>query len=202
MFITFEGIEGSGKSTLRAAIDAALRAQGHRTLLVREPGGTPASEAIRAIVLDPALPVSAMTEALLMNAARAELVAEVIRPALERGDVVLCDRYVHSSVAYQGYGRGLPLEVVRSVCEAATGGLMPDLTLLVDISCETSRRRLAERGTPRDRMELTDGGFHQRIREGYLKMARTDPRIVVIDGERSAPEVEDAALAALSAIVA
>lgn len=202
VFISFEGIEGSGKSTLMAAVDHALRAQGHQTLLTREPGGTPAGDAVRKIFLDPQLRVNALTETLLVNASRAQLVADVIRPALERGVVVLCDRYVHSTLAYQGYGRGLPLDMVREICNAATGRLMPDLTLLVDVSYETSRRRLASRGDGHDRVELEQDAFHRRVRDGFLELGKHDPLVVLIDGERPPDEVADAAMAALSAVIA
>lgn len=203
MFISFEGIEASGKSTLMAAIERALRAEGHDLVVTREPGGTPAGDSLRRILLDEPFSVTPVSEMLMMNASRSQLVAEVIRPALERGSVVLCDRYVHSSLAYQGYGRGLPLELVRTVCDAATGGLMPDLTLLVDISPETSRKRLAARGDGRhDRLEREDDAFHRRVREGYLDLARHDERLVAVDGERTPEEVADAAMAALSAVLA
>ena len=202
MFISFEGIEASGKSTLMAAVDHALRAEGHRTLLTREPGGTPAGDAVRKIFLQPGLRIDALTETMLINASRAQLVDEVIRPALERGVVVLCDRYVHSTLAYQGYGRGVPIDLVRRICDAATGGLMPDLTLLVDISCETSRKRLASRGGGHDRVEQEDGGFHGRVRDGFLELGSRDPLVVTIDGERAAEAVIDAAMAALSAVIA
>lgn len=203
MFITFEGIEASGKSTLLASVERALRGLGHRTLVTREPGGTPAGDAVRAIVLEQtALHVAPMTELMLMNASRAQLVAEVIRPALAQDVIVLCDRYADSSIAYQGYGRQLPLDLVRDVCNAATGGLQPDLTLLVDISVETSRRRLASRGNGRDRLEREELEFHRRIREGYLEMGRHEPRFVVLEGEREPEEVANAAMAALSALIA
>lgn len=202
MFITFEGIEGSGKSTLMAAIERALRAEGHEVVTAREPGGTPSGDAVRKIFLEPALSVNAMAEMLLINASRSQLVADVIRPALARGAVVLCDRYVDSSLAYQGYGRRLSLDFVRTVCDAATGGLVPDLTLLVDISPETSRERVSARGAGHDRMEREDEAFHARVREGYLEIARRDPRFVVLEGERAPEMVADAAMAALSAILA
>ena len=202
MFITFEGIEGSGKSTLMASIDHALRAQGQETLVTREPGGTPTGDAVREIFLEkPHLKIDPVAEALLINASRAQHVADVIRPALARGVVVLCDRYIDSSVAYQGYGRGVPLDLVRQICNAATGGLLPDLTLLVDVSVETSHARLAARGNGRDRMEREDADFHRRIREGYLEIGKHEPRVVTLDGERSPEEVADAALAALAAVM-
>lgn len=202
MFISFEGIEGSGKSTVMAAIERALRAEGHEVVVAREPGGTPVGDAVRAIYLQPGMNVHPLTEMLLINSSRAQLVADVVRPAVARGAVVLCDRYVHSTIAYQGYGRGLPLDVVRSVCDAATGGLMPDLTLLIDVSTETSHNRLSTRGGGRDRVEQEEEAFHRRVRDGYLEIAKRDERVVCLNGERAPEEVTDAALAALSAVLA
>ena len=202
MFISFEGIEGSGKSTLMAAVERALRAEGREVVVTREPGGTPAGDAVREIFLQPNLSIHPLAETLLINASRAQLLADVIRPALQRGAVVLCDRYVHSTLAYQGYGRGLALDMVRSICDAATGGLMPDLTVLVDISYEVSQRRLTTRGDGADRVEQENADFHRRIREGFLEMAGRDPRMVVVNGELSSQEVLDAAMAALSEVLA
>lgn len=202
MFISFEGIEASGKSTLMAAVERALRAEGHEVVVTREPGGTPVGDALRQILLNAQHAVTPVSELFMMNASRSQLVTEVIRPAIDRGAVVLCDRYMHSSLAYQGYGRGLPLDLVRSACDAATGALMPDLVLLVDISPETSRKRLASRGNSHDRLEREDDAFHRRVREGYLEIARHEERVVAIDGERAPEEVADAAMAALSAVLA
>lgn len=202
MFISFEGIEGSGKSTVMSAVERALRAEGLEVVVAHEPGGTPVGDAAREILLHKRdLAIGPLAELMLMNASRAQLVADVISPALDRGAVVLCDRYMHSSLAYQGYGRGVPLGVVRAVCDAATGSVMPDLVLLIDISYETSRARISERGRDRDRMEREEEAFHRRIRDGYLEIARHDERVVRIDGERTREEVADAALAALSAVV-
>ena len=201
MFISFEGIEASGKSTLMAAVERALRAEGHDVVVTREPGGTPIGDALRQILLNDPFSVTPLSELLMMNASRSQLVSEVIRPALARGAVVLCDRYMHSSLAYQGYGRELPIDFVRAVCNAATGGTMPDLVLLVDISPETSRKRLASRGDGHDRFEREDDAFHVRVREGYLEIARTEERVVAIDGERAPEEVADAAMAALSTVL-
>lgn len=202
MFISFEGIEGSGKSTVMALLERALRAQGREVVVTREPGGTPVGDAAREILLHKRdMAIGPLAELMLMNASRAQLVADVIRPALDRGAVVLCDRYMHSSLAYQGYGRGLPQETVQAVCDAATGGLMPDLVLLIDVSYETSRERLSDRGESHDRMEREEEAFHRRIREGYLAIAKRDERVVRIDGERAPEEVADAALAALSAVI-
>jgi dTMP kinase len=185
-----------------AAVERAMRAEGSDVVVTREPGGTPVGDAAREILLHKRdLAISPLAELMLMNASRAQLVQDVIRPALSRGAVVLCDRYMHSSLAYQGYGRGVPLDTVRSVCDAATGGLMPDLTLLIDISYETSRARISTRGRVHDRMEQQEEAFHRRVRDGYLEIATHDERVVRIDGERTPEEVADAALAALSAVV-
>lgn len=203
MFISFEGIEGSGKSTVLTAVQRALLAEGHEVVVTREPGGTPLGDAVRDLVLHRrGAPVSALTELFLMNTSRAQLVAQVVRPALERGAVVLCDRYTHSSLAYQGYGRGLSLDLVRSICDAATGGLPPDLTLLIDISYETSRARISSRGAEHDRMEVEEEAFHRRVRAGYLQIAAHDERVIRIDGERPLDAVTDAALSALSMVMA
>ena len=201
MFISFEGIEGSGKSTLMGAIDRALRAQGRETVMTREPGGSPFGDTVRGIFLKPGLTINPLAEVLLVNASRAQLVREVIFPALEQGHVVLSDRFVHSTLAYQGYGRGLSLELVQTICNIATGGLAPDITLLVDVSCETSRNRLALRSDRRDRLEHEDEAFHRRVREGYLELGKRDAKIITIDGERPMDDVVDAAMAALSAVI-
>ena len=201
MFISFEGIEGSGKSTLMAAIERALRDSGHAVISAREPGGTPLGDAVRGIFLRPGLVVDALAETLLINASRAQLVSSVIEPALARGTDVLCDRYVHSTLAYQGFGRGLSLEQIRGICDAATHGVMPDLTLLVDIDLETSARRVAARGDGADRLEREAAAFHRRVREGFLELARRDPRVVLLDGLRSPEELLDYAMAAISAVM-
>ncbi|HVA32933.1 MAG TPA: dTMP kinase [Candidatus Baltobacteraceae bacterium] len=181
MFVTIEGIEGSGKSTLLAGLAGALRSEGCEPLMTREPGGTPVGDAIRGIFLDRSIAISPLTEALLVNAARAEHVAGTIRPALAAGTVVLCDRFVDSTLAYQGYGRGLDLELLRRLCSIATGGLEPDLTLLIDVSVGVSRDRTRAR-VHADRVESEDDAFHQRVRAGFLELARTSPRHHVLDG--------------------
>lgn len=166
-------------------------------LVTREPGGTPAGDAIRRVFIEPHFELGAMAETLLVNASRAQLVADVIRPALEAQRLVLCDRYVHSSLAYQGYGREQPIESVRAICNAATGGLMPDLTVLIDVSYETSRKRLHARGNVDDRLEKMEEAFHRRARAGFLELAKSDPRMVVIDGERGEEHVYKDAMEAI-----
>lgn len=199
MFVAVEGIEACGKSTLLAGIAHAACAGGDEPVVTREPGGTPAGDAMRAIFISPQIHLTPAAELMLINASRAQLCDDVIRPALQQGKTVLCDRYVYSTLAYQGYGRGLPLETVRAACEAATRGLMPDIAFFVDVAVATSRRRVASRGNALDRLEREADAFYERVRAGFIELARTDPRLIRLDGERGEEEVLDAALAALSA---
>jgi dTMP kinase len=192
-FITFEGVEGSGKSTLQRRLAEALTACGHAVLCVREPGGTAVGERIRDVVLDAAEHgrVEAWTELFLMLAARAQIVRERIVPALESDQIVLCDRYMDASVAYQGGGRGLGAEVVQRLNRLATGELPPDLTFLVDLDPELGQRRLQH---PPDRMEKEDLSFHEAVRRTYLQLAAAEPdRFCVLDGRLSPAELADAA---------
>ncbi len=164
----------------------------------REPGGTMLGNRLREIFVDPASgKIDPLAEALLLNASRAQLLAEVIRPALEAGKWVLCDRYAHATLAYQGYGRGVDLELLRTVTSVATKGLAPDVVLLVDVPEEISRQRVLARarasGVPADRVEREDGAFHRRVREGYLALAREDDRMVILDGTQSVEELLDRA---------
>jgi len=190
-FITFEGIEGCGKSTQIERLKRHLEQQGHRIDAMREPGGTAISEAIRAILLDPANTAMApTTELLLYESARAQLVAERIRPALEAGSVVLCDRFCDSTMAYQGGGRGLPMEVLRSLHDIATGSLWPHLSLFIDVPVEMGLKRTRGAGEL-DRIEMEGTAFHERVREGFITLARTEPnRIVTINGSATPDEVE------------
>ncbi len=187
-FVVVEGIECSGKSTLLRSLAERLRSEGGDVLVTREPGGTPLGEAVRAIALDRSIVAGAMAEALLMNAARAQHVAAAIRPALEAGRTVLCDRYVDSTLAYQGYGRGLDVNVLRALCDAATGALAPDVTLLVDVPVSVSRERMRLRGIAADRMEVEDDAFHERVRHGYLALAKRGGGYV-LDGTLDAGDV-------------
>jgi dTMP kinase len=181
MFVVLEGIEGSGKSTLLLGLAKRLRSEGNDVLETREPGGTPVGDAIRRIFLDYALVIEALTESFLVNAARAQHVSEVIRPALARGDLVLCDRFTDSTLAYQGYGRCLNIESLRSVCAIATGGLEPDFVLLLDVPVGIARARLRERSKSLDRIESEHDGFHERVRQGFLELAKNSPRHRVLD---------------------
>lgn len=191
LFVTFEGGEGSGKSTQIARLAERLRGRGIEPLLTREPGGTPFGERVRALLLDPAERPGALAEAFLMEAARAELVAHVIRPALAANGVVLCDRYDDSTLAYQGGGRGLDDAMLRTLNHAATGGLTPDLTLLFDLdpAAGLSRREAAEGAT--NRLDREPPEFHARVRERYLELAKSEPgRWRVLDASRSADDLQ------------
>ena len=187
MFIVFEGGEGAGKSTQSAALADHLAQRGHAVTCTREPGGTPAAEAIRAVLLDPAnAGLDDRAEALLFAAARGEHVARVIRPALDRGDVVVCDRFMDSSVAYQGIARGLGRERVADLSLWATGGLRPDLTVLLDVDPALGLARLEGP----DRLEAEPLEWHQRVRAGFREIAADDPqRYLVLDGSRPAEDL-------------
>ena len=194
-FITFEGGEGCGKSTQVRRLKEALEAEGHEVLLTREPGGTRLSELIRGLLKDEREdPPCDRAELLLFLAARAQLVRSVIRPALDAGTWVVSDRFSDSTFAYQGYGRGLPLDVLRLANDFACEGLKPDLTVLLDVDTETSRARLRKReaatNTTADRIEQAGDAFHARLRQGFLEMAAQEPnRIVTIDASGTPDEV-------------
>jgi dTMP kinase len=181
MFVVIEGVEGSGKSTLLAKLGERLRSEGHDVTVTREPGGTPVGDAIRRVFLDFALVIQPLTEGFLVNAARAQHVSEVIRPALALGSIVLCDRYTDSTVAYQGYGREGDLRLLRLLCESAIGGLQPDLVLLLDLPVNVARARLRERSRSLDRIESEGEGFHERVRQGFLALAESSPHHRVLD---------------------
>jgi dTMP kinase len=178
-FIAFEGGEGAGKSTQEAMLATALGERGLTVIRTREPGGTPAGERIREILLSPEFEgLDPRAEALLFAAARGEHVARVIRPALERGDVVICDRYLDSSVAYQGYGRELGPRRVRDLSLWATGELVPDLTIVLDIDPEVGLSRFAQR----DRLEAEPLRYHQEVRAAFLALAEAEPeRYLVVN---------------------
>ncbi|MBV8643592.1 MAG: dTMP kinase [Candidatus Eremiobacteraeota bacterium] len=182
VLVTFEGIEAAGKSTLIEALAQDLGTRGEPVLVTREPGGTPLGDALRAIFLDPSRRVDPMAEVMLLNASRAQLVADVIAPALRTRTTVLCDRFFDATVAYQSFGRGLDVESVLEVCLVATQRIAPDLTFLIDIPVALSRERVRARGGA-DRLERENGQFHEQVRSGYLALAeRFAKRYVVLDG--------------------
>ncbi len=184
MLVTFEGIEAAGKSTLIAALADDLMSRGNSVLVTREPGGTPLGDSLRALFLDPAFAVDPIAEIMLLNASRAQLVADVIAPALKARTVVLCDRFFDATVAYQGFGRGLDVDVLLEICLVATHRIAPDLTFLIDIPVEVSRERVRARGCA-DRLEREGDGFHADVRRGYLALAqRFSNRFAVLDGTR------------------
>ena len=192
LFITFEGIDGCGKTTQAERLAAYLSSQGRQIVLTREPGGTGVSEKIRAILLDETNHRMAwLTEMLLYMASRAQLTEEVIRPALEAGKVVISDRFMDATLAYQGYGRGLDKELIRGLNAIATTHLTPDVTFLVDLAPEICGKRMAAMEKKADRLEGVKGDFHRRVRAGYLEMAGQEPgRFRVIDGAKSIAECE------------
>ena len=190
MLITFEGIDGCGKSSQAKLTADRLSDQGIECVLVREPGGTALSEQIRSLLLDAKhdAPVSHAAELLLFAASRSQLVQEVIEPALARNAVVICDRFTDSTIAYQGYGRGLPLAYIRSINDLATGGLVPDLTFLIDVPLELAIRR--RKGMGDDRMESESRLFFSHVVQGYMSLAQKHPdRIHVIDGTDSMEDI-------------
>lgn len=198
-FIVFEGGEGAGKSTQSNALADYLRARGHNVLCTREPGGTPAAEAIRAVLLDPAnAGLDDRAEALLFAAARGDHAARVIKPGLERGDIVISDRYLDSSVAYQGVARGLGAERVAELSLWATVGLVPDLTIVLDVDPALGLARVVGP----DRLESEPIEWHARVRQAFLDIATEHPdRYLVLDGSRPAEDLAVEIAVAVSALV-
>jgi dTMP kinase len=185
MFITVEGTDGSGKSTQIEMMKKYISSKGIDVVLTREPGGTTISEKIRSIILDPEnIKMADMTELLLYAASRAQLVDEIIRPAIEKGKTVIADRFIDSSYVYQGFGRGMDLKIIETVNKTAVDGILPNLTLFFDISPEVALRRRTELSDP-DRIEKEEMDFHMRVYNGYIKLASDNPqRIVTIDSNR------------------
>jgi len=197
-FITFEGGDGTGKTTQLKALESRLQATGRSCVTTREPGGTALGKLIRRVLLEVGKqPIASPTELFLYLADRAQHVQEVILPAIARGEIVLCDRYTDSTLAYQGYGRGIDLQLLRQLNEIADRGVKPDLTLLFDCPVElglsrTARRQLeaGQAGGREDRFEREEVKFHERVRAGFLTMARAEPdRFRIVDAERSVQEV-------------
>lgn len=189
MFIVFEGPEGAGKSTQIQNLAKHLENAGHKLLVTKEPGGTPAGDAIRSTLLNPDLEINPLSEFLLYSASRAQLVQDVLIPALTEEKSVLCDRYYASSLAYQGYGRGLSLDFLKDISEKATQGLNPDITLLLDIEPEQGLKRVAARGA-KDRLEQADLAFHKRLRHGFLELAKEMPNWYVLNADQPVESLE------------
>ena len=192
-FISFEGIDGSGKSTQLRMLASVLRLRGLDVVSTREPGGTPLGQQLRHALLEAESQVDPLAELLLYAADRAQHVRTLVRPALESGHVVLSDRYADATVAYQGAGRGFEPGVVGTLIDLATGGLKPDLTLLFDLTVEQAKGRARQRtrhGRPPDRLEAEAASFHERVREGYLRIAAAEPgRVRVVEAGRSTEEI-------------
>ena len=199
LFITFEGIDGCGKSTQREPLAEQLKQRGFEVVVTREPGGTEIGEGIRRLLIsDASIHIAPTTELLLYVAARAQHVAELIKPSVEAGRIVISDRYTDSTVAFQGYGRGLDLEMVAKLNRFATSGLVPDLTIVFDLDPAMARTRLGSRpvGGLLGAFDEQDADFHERMRSGYLRMAKSEPsRICVVDASGSAQETHSKVLA-------
>jgi dTMP kinase len=189
LFITFEGCEGCGKSTQARLLYNELCVRNIRAVLTHEPGGTPLGDRVRNILkVKRDYDISPLAELLLFNACRAQLTRDIILPALDKGASVICDRFTGSTLAYQGYGRGLNLETIASINKAATDGLQPDLIFLLDLQPQTGLKR--KRNTDEDRFEAEDIAFHRRVRDGYLELAARDPsRWIVLEAQQSAAEL-------------
>lgn len=199
-FIVFEGLDGCGKTTQMSMLDRSLRGMGYNTLCTREPGGTGLGEQLRLLLLDPGTsPLHPAAEAMLFGAARAQHVAEIIRPALGSGLVVLADRFGDSTLAYQGYGRGMNIDFLASLNTMATGGTVPGLTVLLDIAPEIGLARL---NRPPDRMEREQPDFFNRVRRGYLELARVRPHhYLVLDGTEAPEKIHRAVLVAVAGVL-
>ena len=198
LFITFEGVEGAGKTTQIERLRGALKELGYSPYVTREPGGEPAAESIRSLLLNSELNITSTAELLLFLAARAQVTANVIVPRLAAGDIVICDRYVDSTAAYQGYARGHDVEMVGRLNRLAAGGLMPDITILLDLDPAVGLRRQ----TDRNRMEAESLEFHKCVRQGFLEEARKDSRrFRVVDAAQTPQAVHEQILAAVKPLL-
>ncbi|MDQ6468944.1 dTMP kinase [Exiguobacterium acetylicum] len=185
-FITVEGPDGAGKTTQLQLLNDVLKEKGYNVMMTREPGGTRVGNEIRSLILNPDFEeMKEMTEILLYAASRAQHVEELIRPALEAGTIILCDRFVDASLAYQGYGLGHPIDLVRQINDSATGGLAPDRTYLFDLTVTDSKKRMMDRGAL-DRIEQRDDAFRARVYDGFKQIAASDPeRVQIVQANRS-----------------
>lgn len=189
VLITVEGVEGSGKSTHCRLLGEHLRVRGHEVVLTNEPDGTPLGAAVRALFETDGPPPTPLTQTFLFMAARQQHVAQVVQPALSRGAVVISDRYTDATMAYQGFGQGMDLETIRDLNALATGGLLPDLTIVLDLDPVEGMRRISDRRL--DAFERMDLGFHRKVREGYLEIARAEKnRVVVLDANRDKAQLQ------------
>lgn len=191
LFITLEGGEGAGKSTLIRHLAEQMEKEGHELLITREPGGSPLGEKVRSLLLESKEPIDSRAELLLFLAARADHVTRIIDPALSEGKLVLCDRFTHSTLAYQGYGRGLDLNELRRLCSFASHDLTPDLTLFLDVPVAVGIERREKRSAA-DRMEREESTFHEKVRAGFLDLAKAGG-MEVIDASASPTEVAQTA---------
>jgi dTMP kinase len=193
MLITFEGLDFSGKTTQIKLLVEMLKSFGHDLIVVREPGGTHISEKIREILLDKKnLEMTQVAEILLFSAARNQLVNQVIKPSLQSGKVVICDRYYDSTTAYQGYGRGIDLDDVRRINKIATLGVVPDITFFVDIPIDEIKRRIEVAKSSTDRMESSGNSFYEKVRKGYYEIAKAEPdRFYILDGLKNVETIHN-----------
>jgi dTMP kinase len=195
LFIVLEGPDKSGKSTQARRLAEALRARGRTVLHTREPGGTSVAEGVRAVLLNPQLTIDPVAELFLYEASRAQHVAEKIRPALARGETVVCERFTMSTDAYQGFARGLGLKTTKTLNDVATGGLKPDLTVVLDIPIDEFDSR--DQGRALDRLEREHVSFRVAVRKGYRKLAKTSPKTILIDATKPEEEIHRAILGKL-----
>ena len=190
MFITFEGLDFSGKSTQVGLLADGLSKSGMKTLILRDPGGTAIGEKIRTVLLDRELhAMSDFAELFLFSASRSQLVQEIIKPALEKGTIVVCDRFYDSTTAYQGWGRGLSLDSIKAINRVAANGLVPAITYFIDIPVSEIELRMMHQKAGADRMEMSGRTFYERVREGFLQLAKEEPRFEVIDGRKTIEEI-------------